>query len=554
VRSRLPNFRNAFAKARLRNTALIAAAVASVSFPASARPFLWDTIANSATVIPNTENRNFSSFNQPSINTKCFVTFRARGTGPSTPPKGIYYARMCDDDRSIKTFLSGGMTVPWPNNTGASFREFPAFSRIDLNANFMATRGQSDPVWSYTTPEGDTKVGTAGIYVARGNKFKPYTAANLLGAVPGFSDFEVPGFPGLRFDQFPGAPVPFDKKRVAFKGNYTETIGATEISRTGVYFRKVYGGSLAIKKIADTHDMIPRGTTTFGSTAPPSAANGRVVFLGLDNEDAPTQGGIYEVKVVRKNKKKRPFKLKPVVRIGKKVPQSGKQRFTEFGEGISYNGTLMAFWAGWGPDRRVIRLHCPVDGNADLIAACKEQCPAVDTEGNYCEREVPVKQGIFVRDANGEISRAASTRKKEGGFEDFLFWVFSGRPPGVGKGDEEDDEAEPPRWRSSAFAAMSANRNDEPAVIFKATRRNGQEGLFAKAGPRAKIKPLLLIGSDARSIDPQAPAGAKVTAVGVERDGFRNCRGVVNASFLDEATTESWAGIYIVRNGCKRKK
>ena len=60
---------------------------------------------------------------------------------------------------------------------------------------------------------------------------------------------------------------------------------------------------------------------------------------------------------------------------------------------------------------------------------------------------------------------------------------------------------------------------------------------------------MLLTGSDARKLDPEAPAGSLVTALGIERDGFRGCRLALNASALNATTSASWAGIYLVRGG-----
>jgi len=484
-------------RSAIRKTLIVASVFLAVPFAAtSASAFDWKTIANSDTLIPGTA-KTFSSFNQPSISNKCFVTFRARGTGPSSPPRGVYYVKLCKKKKkqTIKKLYAAGDKVPWPNNSNAPFTEFPSFSRVDITSNFIASRGQSQPVWTYTTPSGDTKVGTAGVYYARRKMLNPRTGASLLGSVPGFWYFSVPDFPGKRFDQFPGAPVPFDKKYIAFKGNYSETVGVTTVSRTGVYFRQIYkGAKRRIKKIADSHTRIPGGTTTFGSTAPPSAAKGAVVFLGLDDEDNPTQGGIYRSKI------KRPTKLRTLIGIGDKVPGAKKQRFTHFGEGLSYDGELLAFWGAWGPQMRDVKLYCPVDGNADLIAECHVQCPDVDAGGNYCMRQVPYNQGIFVRRADGQFRQVASTREKRGDYEDFLYWVFSGRPPSVG-----DPGAEPPRWRSSAFVAATPNGEDSASVVFKGTRRDNKEGLFIRHMHKKRIKPILLVGADVRTVDRRAP-------------------------------------------------
>ena len=120
------------------------------------------------------------------------------------------------------------------------------------------------------------------------------SAATLLGAVPGFERFAVPGTsPAIRFDQFPGSPA-VDGTTVVYKGNYTDGI----LGKTGVFYRDVASANSATQAIASSDTRIPNqpesdGTVTFGSTAPPSAAGGRAVFTGLDIEEAPTLGGIY---------------------------------------------------------------------------------------------------------------------------------------------------------------------------------------------------------------------------------------------------------------------
>lgn len=513
--------------------------------PTSASAGGWGTIANSNTTIPGT-TKTFSSFNQPSINNRCLVAFRARSTGPGSPERGVYYVNQCLKTPIIRTLFARGSAVPSPNNSAATFNEFPSFPRIDLHRNVIASRAQHEPVWTYTTSSGETKAGTAGVYLGRASDFRPTTGATQLGAVPGFEHYSVPDFPGLKFDQFPGAPVPFSRSYVAFKGNYTETVPAGTITRTGVYFRRVYWGTgnEEIVKVADSRRRIPGETTTFGSTAPPSAANGNILFLGLDNEDNPTMGGIYRANI------RRPQRLWTVVKIGDIVPGTRRARFTEFGEVISYDGEFTAFWGAWGTETRTVRLHCPVDGNVDVIAECINQCPDTDADGNYCERQVPVQQGMFVRYPDGKIKRVASTKRVDGNFEDFLFWVFSGKPP-ASTGD--GDDAELPRWRSSAFMSVSPNKYGVPSIVFKGLRRDGKEGLFVRwRMTRKRISPLLTLGDDATAVDPQAPAGSVVTAVGVERDGFRKCRLVANASFVNETTTDSWAGLYIKPDVCKR--
>jgi hypothetical protein len=49
------------------------------------------------------------------------------------------------------------------------------------------------------------------------------------------------------------------------------------------------------------------------------------------------------------------------------------------------------------------------------------------------------------------------------------------------------------------------------------------------------------------AIDAAAPAGSVVSAVGLERDGFRGRYLALSISMLNEATSESWAGVYLTR-------
>ncbi len=76
-----------------------------------------------------------------------------------------------------------------------------------MDSDTIATRGNHQPVWNYVTagePRDETRAGTTGIYT---NPFGDLiTGASKLGAVPEFSFFEVPEFPGTRFEVFPGAP------------------------------------------------------------------------------------------------------------------------------------------------------------------------------------------------------------------------------------------------------------------------------------------------------------------------------------------------------------
>jgi hypothetical protein len=439
---------------------------------------------------------------------------------------------------SLNKVIANSDLVPPPNNLGTSLTEFPAFARIDLRSNFIASRGQSQPVWEYTLPDlTTTRVGTSGIY-AKSDGSAPVTAMSQLGAVPGFEYFRVPGFPNVKFDQFPGAPVPFGGKYVAFKGNFTD--GST--SRTGVYFRNVLNGKRGVRKIADSTDKIPGTSILFGSTAPPSAADSVVVFVGVDVENAPTAGGIYSSNIGN------PTALTTLAKIGDRVPGVPSQTFSRFGESLSWDGTNLGFWGAWGTDTRTVRLYCPVDGNNAVLQECRNQCPDQDATGYYCDRQVPVNQGVFVRDVRGRLRMVARAGAGQV-FKDFLFWTFSGRPPGVGSSDDNDFEL--PRWRSSSFIASSPNGSDL-ATMLKGVTNSDRVGIFLQRKAIRGVGPVILLGDAASSIDARAPAGAVVTAVGMERDGFRDCKLGVAVSFLNSTTSESWAGIYLEPSACTK--
>jgi putative cell wall-binding protein len=519
-------------RAALAVTVLSFAAVSTgVAAPAGAltTPSTWITVANSSTLAPGSTS-HFNSFNQPSVNDAGLVAFRARTQGPSAPIRGVYTRDTTSAASPLVTVAAVGSTVPDPNNLAATFNEFPAFPRISATSSTVATRGQSSPVWEYTLPDTTTtKVGTSGVYANVNGVLK--TAASLLGAVPGQEIYSVPGAPaGTRFDQFPGSPA-VDGTTVSFKGNYTDgTVG-----KTGIYFRDANQAAAAIQVVASSDTVIPNqptgGTTTFGSTAPPSAAGGRLVFLGLDNEAAPTMGGIYLAPTAPSPT------LKTLVGIGDQVPGGAStDKFTGFGEALSFDGRYVAFSGSWGTETTSITLICPTDGNADLLAYCNQTYPSGYTT------TVPVHQGIFVYDtATDQLNTVTTTGAT---FSGFTYWVYSGAPPGVGGGDA--GSVEPPRWRSSSFVAVSG-LNSGYQVAFKGTPVAGGSGIYLGQGPGPveHIATVIDTTTDGTSVDSQAPAGSVVTTVGLERDGFRGRNLALSVSMLNSTTAESWAGVYL---------
>lgn len=514
----------------------------------NAESFQWITVVNNNDTMPESgamgePDRLFNSYNPPAVNASGLVVFRARsrgGQGSGPPSRGIYTRDVSPprpENNPIEIVADANADtptpIPEPNNTDAFFIEFPSVPRVDAETELVSTRGQSQPVWTYTLPDGtETRVGTAGVYTRSGPDDELFTAASLLGAVPGFERFAVPGVtPTTRFDVFPGAPSPTatgDFGAITFKGNWTEG----DVQKTGVFYRHLTstGSEAAVQLIANSDTPIPNASdpVTFGSTAPPTASGDEMVFVGLDDEDAPTEGGIYLAPLTPSPT------LTTLVGIGDPVPGVDGAAFTRFGEGLSFDGRFVSFWAAWGSDTRTLTLICPTEGNRDRIAFCNEQFP------DGFDVEVPVHQGFFVHDTDtGDTSLVAQTGER---FVDFLYWAFTGAPA--------EEDREPPRWRSSAFAAVSS-RGANARLAFKARSAdyadnayvNAVDGIFLGGSQgNAPLTTVVDTTTDGQSLDPEAPAGSTVTEVGIERDGYRDRWLVINASIGTEE--EGLAGIY----------
>jgi hypothetical protein len=520
------------------------------------------TIVNNNFTPPGVADKNFFSFNQPSINSYGKVVFRARAKAPAggggmggEPHRGVWAVDLCSSP-ALQTILDTTMAVPDPNNqvdpvsgapAPATFNETPSIPRIDISSPLIATRGNSQPVWTYIDPStgSETKGGTTGIFTWIKDMLT--TGVDTLGNVQDFSYFQVPSPApaGTKFDVFPGSPTMSDGKYIAFKGNFTVAeSGVPPVGKTGVYFRDISVPMSPVVAIADTSTTIPGQTTaTFGSTAPPSAAYGRIVFTGLDNEQAPTMGGIYVAPLVD-----RPV-LTAVAVIGDPVPDRNGapldgSTFTTFGEGLSYDGRYVAFWGAWGSDKRGRDLVCPTDGNKDRIAFCNLPVDQGGT-GGMITMQIHVNQGIFLHDTvSGKTMMVARSGAAEA-FEDFLYWVYSGRPPGTGN-TPDDSDGEPPRWRSSAFAAVDGTRG----VLFKGSLSPGASvpgsGIYAAGyvnGVLTDVIPVIEEGDPVANLDASAPAGSTVLSVGIEREAIRNGWVTLTVSSINP-DGESWAGVY----------
>jgi hypothetical protein len=322
---------------------------------------------------------------------------------------------------------------------------------------------------------------------------------------------------------------------VVFKGNYTDGV-----SKTGIFFRNFSPSATpaSTQVIASSDTLIPgqpAGGVRFGSTAPPSASDKDAVFLGLDNEENPMLGGIYRAPLGATPA------LQTLVTIGGAVPgepAGPDNTFSRLGEALSYDGRFVAFWGAWGTATRTVHLTCPADGQAAVILFCTTQYP------NGVDVQVPVNQGFFLHDAQtGKTHRVVRTG---GDFVDFVYWTFSGRPPGVGDSDSEDFEE--PRWRSSAFVATSG-QGGTAQVAFKGRRPttpSATDGIYLTEAPKtpAVVGTLVETGMDGATLDPQA-AGVPVISVGLERDGLRGGWLAIAASMASDVA--GWAGVYVTR-------
>ena len=514
-------------------------------------PLQWGTVVNNAHVRP-VSGLNFSSYGQPSVNTQGAVVFRARTTGSSDRESGIFMRQNLNS--RIRDVATLDFFVPFPNNLETKFTEFPSIPRISMNATNIATRGNHQPVYKYLLPDGtETRAGTAGIYaqIYSGNRGDPLiTGASKLGIVPGFEHFITPENK-VPFSVFPGSPAINDLGTIVFKGNYS--VDNTE--KTGVFFRSLLntpgGGNESVQLIANSDTEIPNlppgfASVTFGSTAPPSLAGNEVVFVGLDNEDNPSFGGIYVAPL-----ESRPA-LTTLIGVGATLPGPMElPRLTRIGEGLSFDGRYLAFWGAWGTETKTIRLNCPADGNPDLLAYCNGIDPnsIFDPVSQtwYQLKQVHMNQGIFVLDRYADRTYLVADTAAD--FTDFLFWGYSGKAPGSGGGDEG---AEPPRWRNAAFLSVYGG-----AIAFKArTATLNQQNEYVdvvdgvylsnNVAKEGSLRAVLETGMDGSVTDPMLPPGQmQVSGLGIEREGLRGQNLAITVTM--ENAEESWGGVYVAK-------
>ncbi len=505
--------------------------------------FMWQTVANNATVIPGPGNRTLSSYGHPSVNTKGQVVFRGRTTMGGQRVSGIFYQRSLY--QPLQVMADNRMEVPFPNNLAAEFTEFSAFPRIAMNSDFMSIRGLHSPVYRYILETGEeTRIGNTGIYFKFGDGLL-VTAASRLGAVPEFDYFGVPNKKALAFDVFPGPQAVTDEGYVVFKGNFT----INDEENTGIFYRQVLetpgGGIGSLQMIASSEMFMPDVPypVKFDSTSPPTAVGNKVLFLGLDNEEDPTYGGIYMADLAPE-----PV-LENIAGIGRTFAGT-PEPLTRLGETIAFDGRYVAFWGAWGTDMMHVKMFCPEDGNREILAYCN----GVDPKSMYDEEAdrwyqfnlVPENQGIFVYDVQTGMSYMAADNK--GYLKDFTFWVYSGHVPG----DHEED-SEPPRWRGAAFVALSdgwvAFKGRASELTGDKTYVDPVDGIYL-ANPIIGdgLKIVIETGMDGAYLDTSIPehfrATLPITNVGIERDGFRGNNLAITATMDDGEN--SWGGVYVM--------
>jgi len=516
----------------------------------------WRVVVNNGVTVPG-DTRTFNSYNQPSLNVDQLVVFRGRsrggmGGGSGEPAHGVYLRDMASDG-PVTVVLDRNTPVPEPNNLGSTFIEPPSFPRIDMWSETVVSRGVHEPVWRYNLDDdSETRAGTTGIY---SNPFGHLiTAQSNLGDVPGFTFFQAPD-DEVRFEIFPGAPSVTDGATIVFKANYNDKtgvfyreLGTTPIALPNGSFLEPAGGMSTSVLLANTDTLIPGTTTPFGSTVPPSAAGRFAVFAGFDNESAPTLGGVYLAPLDGSS-----GSLTALVEIGSSVPdEAAGAVFNELAEAVSFDGRFIGFWGAWGHESTDLTLRCPQHGNQILTAYCNETFPY-----GY-NTTVPKHQGIFVLDTwTSTMTTAAKTGND---FDDFVFWGFSGRVPGLG-----DDTGELARWRSSPFVAVSGLvngswSNGTSHIAFKArigevinaTYANDTvDGIYLQRTEAERIFSVVTVVStgmsgtlfDSEAVDPETSAALPVVEMAIERDGFRgNSLAVTIGMGTEDA---GWAGIYL---------
>lgn len=120
----------------------------------------------------------------------------------------------------------------------------------------------------------------------------------------------------------------------------------------------------------------------------------------------------------------------------------------------------------------------PQDSALPRGRECRHRRLLLANADNY-PVNIPVHQGIFVHDAQTGTTHPIA--KNPVRMESSISCTGCSRDglPGTGGGDEPAEE--PPRWRSSAFAALSATPESAVQTAFKANKST-LDGIYLRQG------------------------------------------------------------------------
>ena len=485
----------------------------------------------------------------------------------------------------------------------AGFREFPGFPRIDADALMATARGSSGAVWRFYLPDGEEiREGTSGVF-ATSNGAR-YTACNMLGDAfdPDTLDMTFPQFgvpnehEGTAFTGFPGTSTLGGSRYVAFKGTWSgyDHMGLHHDDMTGLFIRDLAGQEEVLRQVIATDMDLPHSSLALNHArveyiGAPSACDNNLVFYAADDEDdddhhldtkgdgdEPRNGGIYRTTFttpsgIASGSSSDPSGLIPVVLLGDEVPGlDHHEEFEELSEAVSINARWIAFWGAWNHDHHRTRWECPSEEeDPELSKYCQHQ-EDIALHHDGFEVDVREHQGIFVYDIQtGTTVLVAQTGHHDGDIESFVTWEFSGTVPNDdhhlggghdGRDEIPTDESEPAAWRMKTYASIETATSfgsDEShfRIAFKAFVRNRYDKTFTPPQPVESIfiaegpggaAPVAVIstGELGTTLDPDAPAGSTIRALGMEREALRDGWFVISAKMYDHETEQSWAGVY----------
>lgn len=502
---------------------------------------VWRPLANNSMFMPGTTVATpFDLFGLPSVNANGTVAFAGKSTvttsdtGETSSTSGVYSVNA--NTLAISRIADTSITVPDPNtltygNSLAKFGGFPSFARIDQGSSVIGFAAMHPPV--VQLPD-NGKAGNAGLYANPAGSL--ITGVGLFTLDP-YIYFQVPDMTaGTAFGALPVSPAVVNSSTLVFKGDYVvgSSIGM------GVYYRELLtgNGTSPVELIASTvSTLMPDQGVKFGYIAAPSAANGKVVFVGYNRQNNPVAGGIYSAPVAQAPT------LTALVRIGDVVPGESAT-FTRFSDAISFDGRYVAFWGAWGTESTSRHITCPTDGDQALDAYCLTVFP------NGYDAQVPVHQGVFVYDTATSVM--TSVAKTGSGFSDFTYWPFVGTIPETGPtgsgsgggGGEVEIPLEPPAFVLSPRVAVTGGSTGSYEVVFKAST-GPVDGIYMTSGPDpAAIVTAVDTTMSGTVIDLNADSTTRINKLDFERESLRGNWLTIESTMVNSSTQASSNGVY----------